>query len=821
MLCAVTLAVSMMLLVFAVPSKTYADTDWTTYFKGFDYENLDGDDFDLNDFDKTFAQTWLIAGALPTFTSSANGYTLGCIRLGPDGALVYSAEGFGDEFTRLVIPEKVKDPDTGQSRIVVGVIAEAEVIDYEENKDKERYDWDFEGHPFDYSYNSYVNDDSEPNEWVGELVLPKTLQVVGRGAFYGFKGLNKITINSDVTIGPQAFRNCNSLTDIEFNDHNVTVYPRAFMNCMGLKSVDYPDNGTIANYALQGCLNIETVTNAPEYLFIGSADPEENTTIKLKKIVYNNNLKKVTGFSANDYMSDVEDDEYDEDEEWLHRNNTLEEVVLPEGVTFVGGFDGCTALKKINFPDSIEEFDWTAFAGDTQLTGPTRLPSSIKNVGEQAFYRCTNLKMAVVHPNQELTYQYKDSGITSIKLRGDLNCLYPGGLTGCPNLMSIDIDGGSVGHSYMTKDGVLYLGTDYDYDKNQWTSWALGKYPAGRSGGSYTLPSFVTGVCAFAFEGCKFSEIHIPVQVYDFLDDYMAYLTQDQIYHPFEDMAVKSTMYVVRNSYADWQYGDGSYTPFKYENGPAVNIKYVLNGGKNSSANPSSMTGGLSIKLNDPTRDGYDFVGWKLEGDDDQYIITELTPSGSDLINGVSVEAVWKKTAAPSDNPSDKPADNPSDNPSDTPAAAVAAGTVHKITAGKVKVLKPAEGKTAGTVAFTKAKSKKSVVVPATVRIEGKTYKVTQINANAFKSSSIKTITVGKNVKVIKKYAFRGSKATKLILKTKLLKKSKVKGCLKGSKIKTVQVKVSKKKSLNKKYANKYKKYFTKTNAGRKVKVKY
>jgi hypothetical protein len=91
----------------------------------------------------------------------------------------------------------------------------------------------------------------------------------------------------------------------------------------------------------------------------------------------------------------------------------------------------------------------------------------------------------------------------------------------------------------------------------------------------------------------------------------------------------------------------------------------------------------------------------------------------------------------------------------------------------------------------------KTVTVPATVKIGGKTFKVTRIAAGAFK----------------------GSKATKLVVKTKKLTKKSVKGCLKGSKIKTVKVSLGKK-SVNKKYVKKYKKIFTKKNAGRKVSVK-
>lgn len=146
----------------------------------------------------------------------------------------------------------------------------------------------------------------------------------------------------------------------------------------------------------------------------------------------------------------------------------------------------------------------------------------------------------------------------------------------------------------------------------------------------------------------------------------------------------------------------------------------------------------------------------------------------------------------------------------------VSTGTTVGIAAGTIKVTSVKNN----TADFTKANNKKTITVPDIVKINGKSYKVTQISANAFKGKNIRTVTIGKNVKKIKQNAFKGSKVTKLIIKTKkLTNKASVKGSLKGSKVKTVQVKVGKK-SVNKKYVKKYKKVFTKKNAGRKITVK-
>ena len=62
------------------------------------------------------------------------------------------------------------------------------------------------------------------------------------------------------------------------------------------------------------------------------------------------------------------------------------------------------------------------------------------------------------------------------------------------------------------------------------------------------------------------------------------------------------------------------------------------------------------------------------------------------------------------------------------------------------------------TVAKAKAKSYKSVTIPATIKVNGHTYKVTAISANAFKNNkSLKKITVkSKTIKSVGKNAFKG-----------------------------------------------------------------
>ena len=113
--------------------------------------------------------------------------------------------------------------------------------------------------------------------------------------------------------------------------------------------------------------------------------------------------------------------------------------------------------------------------------------------------------------------------------------------------------------------------------------------------------------------------------------------------------------------------------------------------------------------------------------------------------------------------------------------------------------------------------------VVTTVTVNAKTVNAANLNAAIAQaggsSDSVTVIVLGKSVKKISKNTFAGlPNARTLIVQTKKLKKSSVKKSLKGSQVSAVKVQIGKTKT-NKKYVKKYKKIFTKKNAGRKAKV--
>ena len=227
-----------------------------------------------------------------------------------------------------------------------------------------------------------------------EFDVPRLVKTIGVGAFLNCTSLTSVNLPdantwSDAdyrvvtqkgtvlpryytTIKDQLFSGCTSLTHVFIPDTVTKISNHSFTNCVSLKFLSIPESvQTITSYAFEGCGNvylafranaiprtIEETNNwnsgVKEYIF-GVEELLENddyvyavnndsTTITL--VLYKNatpaNLtlpstidgKNVTGIKEN----------------FLRGDQTLESVVLPEHITYVGegAFEGCPNLVTTN-----------------------------------------------------------------------------------------------------------------------------------------------------------------------------------------------------------------------------------------------------------------------------------------------------------------------------------------------------------------------------------------------------------------------------------------------------------------------------------------
>ena len=169
---------------------------------------------------------------------------------------------------------------------------------------------------------------------------------------------------------------------------------------------------------------------------------------------------------------------------------------------------------------------------------------------------CKNLHLenVYIHGTNSLHYQFADSGIVSIRVGADVKSIWDGSFKGCTDLQSITVDAGN--SIFFSKDGILY-----DKVYKTYGGEVIGNniccYPAGKSwAGSYTLPSDVVLLSGFAFDSCKFTEIHIPARVLDLDRASLASLGDHSNYYAFDSIKDSCKLYVVRNSYVDNYFND-------------------------------------------------------------------------------------------------------------------------------------------------------------------------------------------------------------------------------------------------------------------------
>lgn len=187
-----------------------------------------------------------------------------------------------------------------------------------------------------------------------------------------------------------------------------------------------------------------------------------------------------------------------------------------------------------------------------------------------------------------------------------------------------------------------------------------------------------------------------------------------------------------------------------------------------------------------------------------------------------SETAKIEQTAVPSITPvaTVVPSDTVSSGEEEVPNAAVSEPTTvlkknQKVTVGKNTYVVTKTGKNA-TVKLVSTKSKSATFrVPATIKVNGVTYKVTAIRANTFKNNKkITSVVISKNVTTIGKNAFYGAKNLKKItIKTKSLTKIGAKA-LKGISSKVV---IKLPSGLTKKQKKVWKNRFMKAGISKKV----
>lgn len=256
---------------------------------------------------------------------------------------------------------------------------------------------------------------------LNEVVLPKTLEVIGSYAFAQCS-IKYVTIPASVqTIGNNAFSYCSNLESVEI-DGIETIGEYAFTNCKSLKTVALKNINNIGKSAFCDCENISSVTiksvgfirrevfyncSTLELLEIDGAKSIELDVFKnsknLKTIVLKNISNNNTAFYdcaklSSVTIESVDSIRYDAFQDCINlRSVILKNVAVIYGgqYNFLGAFSNCKNLSSVTM-EAVGQIDAYAFSKCSSLSSITIDAESIDYC---AFIYCTALTAVTVGKN--------------------------------------------------------------------------------------------------------------------------------------------------------------------------------------------------------------------------------------------------------------------------------------------------------------------------------------------------------------------------------------------------------------------------------------
>lgn len=285
--------------------------------------------------------------------------------------------------------------------------------------------------------------------------IPNSVTSIGDKAFYECGKLKSVTIpNSVVSIGNEAFYMCKGLTSMSISDNLYSIGDEAFYGC-SFTSLTIPKTVvSIGEYAFAWCSNLASVIIPDSVKTIG-----DGAFSGVKNIVYTGdatgrpwNADKITYYytepDENGFI--YIDAEKTKLGAYVGENG---EVTIPSTVKVIGekAFYECKKLTSVTIPNSVETINENAFALCSNLSSVT-IPSSVTTIGDFAFVSCDSLTSVAI-PNSVVSIGNNAfcycKGLTSVTLGNSVENISDGVFFECRKLESINIPNSvkSIGNS--------------------------------------------------------------------------------------------------------------------------------------------------------------------------------------------------------------------------------------------------------------------------------------------------------------------------------------------------------------------------------------
>lgn len=577
--------------------------------------------------------------------------------------------------------------------------------------------------------------------------------------------IKSIIIEEGVTYVPSgAFTYCTKLEEVSMPSSVESIRDRAFYGCGNLSDVTIPNGVTTIGreaFAESGLVQVvipDSVTSIGERSF-ASCDSLTAATFP----------KPASSYVGTGYYT-------------FSNCKRLAKVIIPDGIESIGygTFDGCSNLTDINIPETVKRIDGSAFRNCDALIS-VRIPEGVTEVNSGAFYGCSSLKSVFIPASLEIL------GTPTVVSYTSQTPFFK-----CFKLDDIQVAPQS--GKFCFEDGILY-----NKDKTE-----LYFCTSARAGTSFTVPNGVEKIWKGAFSGCGgMAKLKIPAGVTS-MEDHVAfgtsmfcpglvgievnsgnpnYCSQDGVLYSKDKTTLE--MYPAKKAGSSFVVPDGVKTIGKtaFRGSVVKNITFPESV-ETIESQVFMETVLTSITVLNPSCDISIEAYIGFAGDDDSVIYGYLGSTAEDFAKraGLTFKVAGSEENEPTPEPT--PALSPVAQPKGTKITDAKSSGTYTVTA-------------ANTVAYAGLAhaSVKTVNIPDSITYAGVTYKVTAINAKAFKGnkkitsikmgsqitkignsvfencSKLKSVTVGRGVVSIGKNAWKGcKKLTKITIQSKKLK---------------------------------------------------
>lgn len=179
------------------------------------------------------------------------------------------------------------------------------------------------------------------NSQVTSISCPSTLTNISQYACNGASNLISVSGIENVTaIGTNAFSKCYNL-EIDLPSGLKTLGQSAFLNCSKISSLQIPSITDWGTYTFQNCTSLLSVSFAENFTLTTIPSNVFDGCTSLKNITLPTSINKID----NNAFS----------------NSGIENIVIHNGITRLGNsvFYGCTSLSEITLPNTISSINAT------------------------------------------------------------------------------------------------------------------------------------------------------------------------------------------------------------------------------------------------------------------------------------------------------------------------------------------------------------------------------------------------------------------------------------------------------------------------------